>query len=285
MRLAWLEREVSAVHGINVHSIITGTPLQSLLTSSASTAASQTTSSDRQALKSTTMTAVSGPTDQLGPSEGRDNAQAPELSMLTLNATGETRYLGPSSGLFFATFAASLAKSPQPAMGVNDNDSRRFRHQANQPSNNQALTADVIQLLACSFTLWILPIYPLVCAKDLEDLVTRCKHIESGDAADARLDVYEVMTFYLIMALGAVNVKNTLNERPDIPGRNTVLPAADDLRNKAVNLFQKTPRGSPPSLPLIRVLLLMCIYSSYGANGLSQWQLAGLAMRVSTEHI
>ena len=96
----------------------------------------------------------------------------------------------------------------------------------------------------------------------------------------------EMTIFYLVLSLGAANRMNTIEQ----------------LRNQSQQTFEMmSPTASSPSylyslslmcfdcvvdklcssLVYMQVILLICIYSSYRPVGSNQWQLSGLAMRVS----
>ncbi|KAG9780771.1 hypothetical protein KCU88_g3661, partial [Aureobasidium melanogenum] len=194
---------------------------------------------------------------------------APETGLLALNATGELRYLGPSSGSFFASYAASLARSNERAVNVTN--------------LNQILSPESIRLLTRSFKLWILPLYPLFTHTDLDSLVGRCENFQTTPRTEDFAQSREIIVFYLVMALGTTNVTNTFKESQNAAPPRCSLPSASLLYGTALDLFEHNVQHLRPSMSLIQILLLISIYSSYGPSGLSQWQLAGLAMRMAVE--
>lgn len=209
--------------------------------------------------------------------------QAPELSLLALNATGEPRYLGPSSGSFFATYAASLARSAGGKELATEPraSGSRAQYRERPTSDHVVLSPQLIRFLARSFSLWTLPLYPLYSQSDLEALVLRYTDFRAGSEGVPPLEDQDMIIFYLIMAVGALNVQNTIRETSTLAGQSYSMPTAKQLHGEALGLFERCIRHFRPDISLIRILLLMCIYSSYGTSGISQWQLAGLAMRVS----
>ncbi|KAL7953982.1 fungal-specific transcription factor domain-containing protein [Trichoderma compactum] len=82
----------------------------------------------------------------------------------------------------------------------------------------------------------------------------------------------EMMLFYLVMALGAINVENTLKQMRGQP----------EQEKKFSICTPPTITRLQPSIRFIQIIVMISIYSSYGSIGSSQWQLAGLAMRVCT---
>lgn len=89
--------------------------------------------------------------------------------------------------------------------------------------------------------------------------------------------------FYLVMALGAIHRANTIKQlQLDLFHSNlsdkAVPPAY--LYSMASRYFHLHLEQLRPSIWFIQIILLICIYTFYGPIGSSQWQLAGLAMRV-----
>lgn len=213
---------------------------------------------------------------------------APETGLLALNATGELRYLGPSSGSFFASYAASLARSCVPSQNIRSHASSTTDDQISNErivtvaNGNHVLSPEVIRLLTHSFRIWTLPLYPLFSNKDLGSLVARHENLHTTPRTEIMERGCDLIIFYLVMALGAINASNTNKQRPNASSQAThTIPSASILYAKALELFEHDVQHLRPSVVLIQILLLISIYSSYGPSGFSQWQLAGLAMRVS----
>lgn len=216
--------------------------------------------------------------------------------MLALNATGEMKYLGPSSGAFFATYASALARSclstknssnvslsPQQAEA-----SREKGHgSADKPSR---LSSNDINLFLLSYKMWILPLYPILNSDDLDLLIRRYTEEIGEDDSQLRQGGFEkdteLMIFYMVMALGAINVTNTIQQvriqsnQQDLLGFEASRPSPISLCTRVLRLIDYNSHLLRPSVGFIQVFVLISIYSSYGSIGSSQWQLAGFAMRV-----
>ncbi|KAJ4535815.1 hypothetical protein HRR77_007759 [Exophiala dermatitidis] len=292
-RLSWLEDELASVFNVDCRSLKTGTSLGPVLRrANGHIVAAHTTP--------TQLTRQAQPVQTFAPENhqvGQDdttlesplNMDAPETGLLALNATGELRYLGPSSGSFFASYAASLARSCVPAQNnqggpssTSDNSNSNERA-VNVTNLNQILSPESIRLLTRSFKLWILPLYPLFTHTDLDSLVGRCVNFQTTPRTEDFAQSREIIVFYLVMALGATNVTNTFKESQNAAPPRSPLPSASLLYGTALDLFEHNVQHLRPSMSLIQILLLISIYSSYGPSGLSQWQLAGLAMRMAVE--
>lgn len=238
------------------------------------------------------------------PSSPANNAS--EMSVLALNATGEMKYLGPSSGAFFATYASAVARSLVSDQGEFDKRPYIMRHGDAKSStskhtlseNRDSLSKEETQALLQSYKMWVHPLYPLFNPNFLDRLVVQCcdfealNHMNKTGASEMNS---QLTIFYLVMALGATNHANTMrqsraNQDPEL--RNTNIqevsysgfsPAL--LYSKAMKYFDGIVQNFRTSVTAIEIILLISIYSSYGTIGSSQWQLAGLAMRVFTTGI
>lgn len=228
--------------------------------------------------------------DSLGES---GHAEASDISLLALNATGGQRYLGPSSGSFFASYAASILRSCAPG------EAHIYSERAgvwtttepslHSPEDQLPLQPDTVKLLQRSYEMWINPLYPLISLQKLSDLTARCANFQADHTeapAPSSQNAGEMTLFYLIMALGATNRTRTLSQlRPDyisanLPNSMAVTPSSTYLYSLAMKYFQTLAQNLQPSVSVIKMLLLVCIYSSHSPLGPSQWQLAGFAMRV-----
>jgi hypothetical protein len=220
---------------------------------------------------------------------------APEASLLALNASGELRYLGASSGTFFASCAAALVRSSAA--------NRQSRTQApaetvrgaattSRPTLDApvSLSRDEIQLLLTSYEMWVHPLYPLFDPGTLRDLVNRyTDRLSNTPLVSGTLTVdqnIEMTILYVVMALGATNRSNTIKQlRLDchsLADRVGSAPAPSPASLCAISLkhLDNCLEDLQSNVQYILMLLLFCIYSSYGPVGPSQWQLAGLAIRV-----
>ena len=95
-RLTWLEDGLSRQFGVNMRSIKTGDNLGEHLTGSSPTPGSHASMIGHTLSDGSQMKAVPNEDN----SEDFSMEVAPDISLLALNATGELRYLGPSSGSF-----------------------------------------------------------------------------------------------------------------------------------------------------------------------------------------
>jgi hypothetical protein len=221
---------------------------------------------------------------------------AADIGMLALNATGEMKYLGPSSGAFFAAYASALAKSclSTKNFGNISLNSRQAeasgvkRHRsANKPSS---LSSDDIDLFLVSYKMWILPLYPVLNSDDLDMLVRRYTEEVGEDDSQSRQHglekSLELMIFYMVMALGAINAESTTQQvrsqsnQKDLSSIEASRQLPISLCTRVLQLIDYNSHMLRPSVSFIQVFVLIAIYSSYGPIGSSQWQLAGFAMRV-----
>ncbi|KIW17131.1 hypothetical protein PV08_04322 [Exophiala spinifera] len=294
-RLAWLEDELSSIFSVDCSLVETGTPLEPVIRASRSnSAALYSPSAHASQREHNPGTAVPGShhASQQDDGVGNTNANidAPETGLLALNATGELRYLGPSSGSFFANYAASLARSCVRSQGVRNHPSsttsEQIRHERTVTVANvhQVLFPDTIRLLTHSFRIWTLPLYPLFSNQDLNSLVAQYENLQTNPQIEQREHTRDLILFYLVMALGSINASHTMKQCPSVsPNATHAAPSASLLYAKALELFEHDVQHLRPSVSLIQILLLISIFSSYGPSGFSQWQLAGLAMRMTLE--
>lgn len=216
--------------------------------------------------------------------------------MLALNATGEMKYLGPSSGAFFAAYASALAKSCLSTknsgnISLNSQQGETNRENCHRSANKPgSLSSDDISLFLTSYKTWILPLYPILNSEDLDKLMrTYTEEVGKDDSqmtqGGSEKDI-ELMMFYMTMALGAINAANTIQQvrkeshHKDLLGFDASTPSPRSLCTRVLQLIDYSSHILRPSVGLIQVFVLIAIYSSYGPTGSSQWQLAGFAMRV-----
>ena len=221
---------------------------------------------------------------------------APEISLLALNATGELRYLGPSSGALFADYATALVRSCSSGQDqhpwrrpCSPRSDRAGEMGVGLGNDSQPLTSEEIQLLLRSYEMWVHPLYPLLNLATLHSLVTRCGRLQEERARALEGGMWsqpndEMAIFYLVMALGAMNRANTEKQLGSRATSSAPPVSAAHLYASALRCFYLTTETLQPSILFIQIMLLICIYSSRGPIGSSQWQLAGLAMRVSDVH-
>lgn len=226
------------------------------------------------------------------PSIPDDNAA--DIGMIALNATGEMRYLGPSSGAFFASYTSALVRScisTQNLWNITTSTQQANAGKKDVVSVNDLgrLSAKDVNLFLRSYKMWIQPLYPVLNSDDLDMLVLRYNEGAEADNPDCGLGLeksVELMLFYLVMALGAINDMNTVKqmriqpEQDRLSDLSTPRPSSVSLCTRVLRLMDRNSQKLHPSVGLIQAILLISIYSSYGPIGSSQWQLAGLAMRV-----
>ncbi|KAL6691344.1 fungal-specific transcription factor domain-containing protein [Trichoderma pleuroticola] len=246
------------------------------------------------------------PSLPLTPSNTRNNIQdaptpadhAADIGMLALNATGEMRYLGPSSGAFFAAYTSALARSC-----ISTQSSPNIASKAQNANSGRdtdiglvnpmlRLSSSDIDLFLQSYKMWILPVYPILTSDDLDIMVSRYNEGPDVDTSECRRQperATEMMIFYLVMALGAINAGNTLKQMRGQPEQerrfsmSTPRPSSVSLCMRVLQLMDESFQKLHPSVRFIQIIVLISIYSSYGSIGSSQWQLAGLAMRMAVE--
>lgn len=295
-RIRWLESEIQKELGFDCSSVPTGTSINTL-TQQSGCEQRHLTPVNNPALANSSVSApqsaASVPVDTVTVND------ASETSLLALNASGELRYLGASSGAFFASCAAALVQSP--ALGTNPptpaqaevarNYAARVTPESTMPIN---LSQDEISLLLISYEMWVHPLYPLLDLDTLRLLVNNHADCLSRDCLDVnavpRSQRIETTIVLVVVALGATNRSNTIKQlrvtRDSLVERvaSTTAPSASSLCAASLKHLNSSLENIQASVHYVQMLLLFCIYSSYGPVGPSQWQLAGLAIRVSFVH-
>ncbi|KAL7941282.1 fungal-specific transcription factor domain-containing protein [Trichoderma barbatum] len=225
-------------------------------------------------------------------------SRSSDIGILALNATGEMKYLGPSSGAFFAAYTSALARSC--ILTKNTWNSTSTAQHA-----NTGLRADVslvdslvkfssndVNLFLQSYKMWIQPLYPILNSDDLDIIVSRYSEdpgVDSLNCEEWPERSTKLMLFYLVMALGAINATNTLKEfrrqleQEELIDMQSTRPSPVLLCTQVLQLMDDNFQKLHPSVGFIQVILMISIYSSYGPIGSGQWQLAGLAMRMAIE--
>ena len=292
-RIQWLQDEIHRCWGIECASLPTGT---SFRTQTLQGISGQNLAQPDGVPISPSGSVPAGGSSAQTPSETLVVNDAPEASLLALNASGELRYLGASSGTFFASCAAALVRSSAA--------NRQSRTQAPAETARGAastsrpifdapisLSQDDVQLLLISYEMWVHPLYPLFDPGTLRDLVDGyANRLSNTPLMPSTLTVdqhIEMTIVYVVMALGATNRLHTIKQlRLDhhpLVDRVGSAPSPSPTSLCAISLehLDKCLEDLKSNVQYIRMLLLFCIYSSYGPVGPSQWQLAGLAIRVS----
>lgn len=282
-RVSWLEDEIHRNFRIQCKDVPTGSSLKS-------------EAGDFTERPTPSPGTISPSTQSHDQGSSTPAGDAADIGMLALNATGEMKYLGPSSGAFFAAYASALARSclstkNSENISLNsqqgETDREMVHRSADKPSS---LSSDDINLFLISYKMWILPLYPVLNSDDL-DLLIRTYAEETGEH-DSQMRQggseknIQLMVFYMVMALGAVNAANTSQQvrkqsrHKDLLSFEASRPSPISLCTRALQLIDYNSHILHPSVGLIQVFVLIAIYSSYGPIGSSQWELAGFAMRV-----
>lgn len=207
---------------------------------------------------------------------------AADVAVLSLNATGELRFMGGASGVLFSKLIASIVKSS--VHGGDDaadaaaplrstlpaslaSHPGRREGEAQDAIANDAPPWDVAQHLLREYLQWTHMQYPIFHQSALQALFCSVyqPHSEPSPA--------EQTIFYLVMLIGACRSHVSQLEQEA-----ATFPRAT-LFSRAMAWFAKV-------LPVdgiegLQIVLLLTIYTSYQPTGSSQWHLLGIAMRVS----
>ncbi|KAJ6447310.1 C6 transcription factor [Purpureocillium lavendulum] len=293
-RTQWLEGEFLRKFGVDCTNVPTGVQLQGMQSTSNDPAGGISQLQSPRARRASVQGSSNGPGHATGSDAASPdrNESVPEISLLALNATGELRYLGPSSGAVFANYAMALVRS------IAASSTKRRRHgparaatetplMSGDNEQQHCLSPHETRLLLQSYNMWVHPLYPLLDPEFLDDLVSRCSAFPSSrDAPPAQGQ--ELGIFYLVMALGSLNHTNTVKQLQLGPSTAVLSERAASpahLYSEASRHFVDSVEHMQlrPSISFIQIMLLVCIYSFSGPIGSSQWQLAGLAMRTAVE--
>jgi hypothetical protein len=229
---------------------------------------------------------------------------APDISLLTLHATGELRYLGPSSGSFFAKYASNFARS------LLSEDAKRVSQVGSQQPHPSSigershlpaietgvgkmrhLTPRMSRYLLSCYSKWVQSMFPLLDQSYtkvvLEPLSTNQTQQEDITAPGYESQRVIMIIYLLVLALGAVHVTS---HDHDTEEQACYLEYQDAYSSKklspdlffveALNNLDSMSQVMQPSIPLIQIILLICIYGGYKPSGNRQWQLSGIAIRV-----
>lgn len=289
-RVSWLEQELRRVLGVDIRQVRTGTPLDILSHSNRlDQHAEEHIPAETSSFSPVQTSHYRRPSNVLA--DRLDNVD-PDISLLALNATGEVRYLGASSGSFFAKYLANVARSF--SSGNNACDYNSNTHLAPPSSSPDRLTSAFTPekweisktfpfLLQC-YIRWVHSIYPLFASPDVTKLesLSQSSHIiqESNDMS---------VIFYLIMSMGAIHAEQThlLSELQGEPGIQACHAAfaqglsAEALYRKAMNMLESEMQKLTPRISLVQILNLISIYASHRPSDNKQWHVGGIAMRVS----
>lgn len=227
----------------------------------------------------------------------------PDLSLLTLNASGELRYLGPSGGSYFAQYAANIARASIFKDGASSETfARRLSNigQAEQISSRgpragqkveAILKRHMIEYLLGAYFDWVHPLVPILSSAFREQVLERLSREndqEQQQAWDTPTERVSLVIYYLVLALGAIHsnshvkcVGNHVGYLEFQHALSTASISIDALYLKALDVLDSLPPMPQASVSMIQVLLLICTFGAYKPSGNRQWQLVGMAMRVS----
>lgn len=282
-RVAWLEAEVARAYSIDVSSVqnlATGSAVPSQARESLAPVRHQSPQQDDYGFSQGGQS--SSPPEPTGAVAKRDSLDqeiadiAADVAFLSLNATGEMRFMGGASGVLFSKLIACTVKEHlyESVPGTVGSASLPLT----APSL-QAHTFAPVPRSEQSET----PILPLGVARELLDVYLRwvhtqypifhrpalCHLVEAVCGSASEASPFKKVLFYLVMALGAWHHQNFAHDSP----------------YSATELFGHAMENFDDVQPLdgiggLHIVLLLAVYASYRPTGSSQWHLLGIAMRV-----
>lgn len=300
-RVEWLEQQMLIHTGVQCTSIPTGTALQPLgeRPVGIDRASQGNIRDENHATHLTPQTTAAVETLQADDSFSAA-ISAPEISILAFNAIGETRYLGPSSGVPFAGHAAAMARhftnrsSPLGPIDSPSNNGPPLASITLLTDHDVVQDVEEVEALVHLFRTWTQPLYPLLEVETLHASMMNCRELETVVRNDGHSLTFaqslQMAKYYLVLALGAMHdgsaTDGTAQTGQSRESQRRSYPRRDPARLylKSKEYFDIGNGNTESSIPLIQVVLLMCVYGSHGKVGFSQWQLAGFAMRVSHAH-
>lgn len=216
-----------------------------------------------------------------------------DISILALNATGEMRYMGPSSGCLFARYAIHFAKGlvrrAVEQEAAEDRGPSQTGFQLREPELAALLSPPVRKFLLRSYLCWIQPIYALFDEKQLYNLINQ--YTNGPERLGGQNHQYEAsrVIFYLVIGLGAVLVEQAhVAEKSlddlDYPAYQSAVSkgiGSECLFSAAIMILDRCHQLLNSRFFMIQILTLVSIYSAYKPSGNSVWQISGLTMRVS----
>lgn len=270
-RIAWLEKELSLACGLSADE------LRQVPTGECVVDAVSTKSSPNE-------NASPNQSSQKGNAVQKEVGDiAANMAVLSLNATGEMRFMGGTSGVLFSRLIASTVKKgiQEGLESANEVPERRHTGHTQEYDATQnifdwvegasatfgiSLSWETTQDLFKVYVQWVHTTYPIFHVSKIEDTV-HMVHREPLTASPAQQTIY-----YLVMAIGAWHKLHSQDDQ----GLPCTYPA--ELFNLAILWVDRV-------LPLdgiegLQIVLLLAIYSSYRPAGSSQWHLLGIAMRV-----
>lgn len=292
-RLSWLEQELHRVFGVDIRDVGTGTPLDSLSQHShhvrdgeedAPRGISEVTPSQTPCCPHASL-----------PDEHRSvrlHEVDTDISLLALNATGEVRYMGASSGSFFAKYIANLARCfSSNTAELHDYPEGHGVHPSTTAdrltpvySPEHWATSETYPFLLRCYMRWVHSIYPLFTTGYVTVLESLSR---SNDDHQDNNDT--TVIFYLVMSIGAVHAEQAhlLNDLQGDTGiqayRNAFTQglSAEALYRKAIDVLETGIQNLTPRISLVQILNLISIYASHRPSDNKQWHIGGIATRVS----
>ncbi|KAJ4988028.1 C6 transcription factor [Stagonosporopsis vannaccii] len=276
-RACWLEEEIRQHLGVSCADVTTGTSLRPNVPAHTDPPAP---AEDLQL-----------PPPDVGPQQAlhilRSTESAPEASVVALNATGDMRFLGPSSGIFFALYASAFAQlSGSGCENNRNNPDTGFGSDTDRDIDEDLpLSLETIRFLVQSYRIWIEPLYPILDSETVDALILKCLPIQvlnTSLTGRTNGEVVDLSIFYLVLALGSINQNSTVELMRNESFRSLDVSSAL-LYRKALKYINIAAQRSVPSIPFVQILLLFSIYSMHGPIATSQWQVVGSAMRLAVE--
>jgi hypothetical protein len=228
----------------------------------------------------------------------------PDISLLTLNATGEMKYLGPSSGSFFAKYASNFARrllhndgngmsmSMELPSGIQSAQERLLSSRACRAEDvNGHLTPRISKYLLGCYSTWVHPLFPLFAPSYIDSVLQPLcvgeygllDHPVSGSDSTKVILIIHRLALALGAAHASASMSNDAEQASYLEYQDAVLTgklSPDAIFINALDMLDRTSRTIHPSIALIQIVLLLYIYGGYKPSGNGQWQLAGIAVRV-----
>lgn len=278
-RTSWLESQLQELLGIPCADVANGTPIQLQPDrSSASTV-------EPSAAGASHPEASALPFEHVE-LQNASTEPTPDASIVALNATGDARYLGPSSGIFFALYANTYAQLSSIGDGgdrATDRDAEQHANGNQSADGGRSIDLDSAALLARAFCAWVTPLYPIFSSGDIDSMLVRCIALEAAQsfvAEPSPRDTSDLAIFYLVMSLGAIHQQGTVRRTRQPPAAMSQGLSSGSLFDRALRYINAGAGSFVPSVSSIQTLLLLSLYSMHGPVASTQWQIVGSAMRV-----
>ncbi|KAK5190174.1 hypothetical protein LTR92_009885 [Exophiala xenobiotica] len=215
-----------------------------------------------------------------------DVVESSNVSLLVLNATGEPRFLGPSSGSPFLRYASRHARTFVADTTTLASPESPLPGALESSGTSGLLKPSTCTALLQSYRTWVHPIHCLFELEHLERLImSECTKIQTSygtKTPPTDRQKLEACVFYLVMALGAVAASYAPNELTrHMPLQDHVPDRL--LYSKALEIFDSVKQPFSGSILMVQTMVLISIYGAHKPAGTSQWHLAGLAIRMCIE--